>query len=75
MLHLTDDDKAIRAMVRRAMELPEGSAEYLALVQEVLINAKLAYGLDARERLKALITEVLGLQRAELHFRRRLDFG
>lgn len=75
VVHLTDDDKVIRALVRRALELSEDSAEYDILGEEIFANAKLAYGEAARERLQVFIAEIIGLKDAEAQLEKRLDFS
>lgn len=55
MPSLRDDDKVIRALVRRTLKVSEDSSAYRVL----------ADGAAARERLEVFIAEVIGLKEAE----------
>lgn len=75
MPSLRDDDKVIRALVRRALEVSEDSSEYRVLAEGIFANARLADGAAARERLEVFIAEVIGLKEAETLLEKRLDFS
>ena len=71
-----DDDRVIRALMKRVMELNADSPEQQCLLVEVWANARLAYKDErkCREKLQLFVAEITGLKQAEAFLGRRLDF-